>query len=328
METRLLLGCLAGLAIVSVFTCLCFAVKSLTLSLRHGRTALLARGERPGVVGYAAWRLRTGFRLFMPIARAIAKINRMRELADEVIEQCARHDQHVTEESVLSVFAAALTALFGLSLLFTGNALAACAIVACAVAIALVVIGSKRDKRREQMREEVPNAIESMAACFGSGFTLMQTLQQVSSEVPGALGQMFARGAHELETGGSANRALAQLRDGSHMSELAFVAVALDVQHQSGGTLRQVLDAASDSVKGELALRRSLRVQTAQAKLSARVVVVMPFVLLASFSLASPDFLSPFFSSVAGYALLGLAAIMQAAGILLVKRALAVDGVS
>jgi tight adherence protein B len=128
--------------------------------------------------------------------------------------------------------------------------------------------------------------------------------------------------------GGSAEAALAELRDGAHASELAFVAVALDVQHQSGGAMRQVLDAAADTVKGELALRRSLRVQTAQAKLSARVVVIMPFVLVAAFSLASPDFLSPFFASPAGYALLALALIMQAAGIVLVRRALSVDGVS
>ena len=92
--------------------------------------------------------------------------------------------------------------------------------------------------------------------------------------------------------------------------------------------MKQVLDAARDSMKGELALRRSLRVQTAQAKLSARIVVVMPFILVAVFSLASPDFLTPFFSSVFGYALFALAVFMQVAGVVLVHRALSVDGVA
>ena len=92
--------------------------------------------------------------------------------------------------------------------------------------------------------------------------------------------------------------------------------------------MKQVLDAATDTVKGELALRRTLRVQTAQAKLSARVVVIMPFVLVAAFSLASPDFLMPFFSGPIGYALLAVAIAMQVVGIVLVRRALAVEGVS
>ena len=157
---------------------------------------------------------------------------------------------------------------------------------------------------------------------------MLQTFNEVSHEVPGPLGATFGRCAHVLETGGSAEEALVELRDGTYASELAFVAVALDVQHQSGGTIRQVLRAATDAVKDTLSLRRSLRVQTAQAKLSARIVVVMPFILVALFSLISPDFMTPFFSSAFGYALLGVAIVMQAAGIMLVRRALSVDGVA
>ena len=88
-----------------------------------------------------------------------------------------------------------------------------------------------------------------------------------------------------------------------------------------------VLEAAGDSVKGELSLRRSLRVQTAQAKLSARVVGVMPFILVAIFALVSPDFLDPFFTNAFGYGLLATAIVMQVAGVLLVHRALSVEGV-
>ena len=54
----------------------------------------------------------------------------------------------------------------------------------------------------------------------------------------------------------------------------------------------------------------------------------MPFVLVAAFSFASPDFLMPFFSSVTGYALLALALAMQVAGVVLVRKALAVEGVA
>ncbi len=104
------------------------------------------------------------------------------------------------------------------------------------------------------------------------------------------------------------------------------MAVALDVQHQSGGSVASVLDSAREAVEGELALQRSLRVQTAQAKLSARVVTLLPFVLIALFSLVSKDFLAPFFSSVAGLALLGLALLMQVGGVVLIRRLLRTQG--
>ena len=69
-------------------------------------------------------------------------------------------------------------------------------------------------------------------------------------------------------------------------------------------------------------LAQAHKVQTAQAQLSARMVTFMPFVLVALVSLVSPGFLMPFFASFAGLALLAVAQVMQAAGVMLVHRML------
>ena len=53
-----------------------------------------------------------------------------------------------------------------------------------------------------------------MAVCFQAGLSLLQTFQQVASEVQGPLGTLFARAAHQLETGEGAGRALEVLRRG------------------------------------------------------------------------------------------------------------------
>ena len=139
------------------------------------------------------------------------------------------------------------------------------------------------------------------------------------------VGVLFRRAAHLLETGGSTREALSVFQGRNSVPELAFVSVALDVQHQTGGSMERVLDAARETVEGELELTRSLRVQTAQAKLSARIVSVMPIVLVALFSLVSEDFLGPFFSSFAGMALLCIAVAMQVAGIVSVRHMLKVE---
>lgn len=325
METRLLI---AGIAIVSAFACLFAASLSGAVAVRRRRAAMVSQGDSVSLAGLVAWRLRNGFPLFLPATRMLLGIRRVSDLFDEAAAFAESRGLPSTRESIGTVLLATACALALAVGLLTASPIAGLATLTCVVVVAFALAGNMRDKRQEAIREAVPDALESMAACLGSGFTLLQTFNQVADDTSGPLGQTFARSAHILETGGSAERALMELRKGAHASELAFVAVALDVQHQSGGAMRQVLDAANDTVKGELALRRSLRVQTAQAKLSARVVVVMPFILIAAFSLASPDFLLPFFSSAFGYALLALAIIMQVSGVLLVRRALAVDGVS
>ena len=325
MEARLFI---AGIAVVAAFGCLFATARVAFATLRRRRVAMAAQGESLSPRGLVAWRLRNGFPVLFPTVEHMAKTPRAAGILDELVGMLASRGMSSTRESCGSVLIVAVCALGLVVGLGTGSPIAALAVPLSGVAVLLALASAHRDRRQEAVREAVPGALESMAACMGSGFTLLQTFSQVADETPGPLGETFARAAHTLEVGGSAELALAELREGAHASELAFVAVALDVQHQSGGAMRQVLDAATDTVKGELALRRSLRVQTAQAKLSARVVVIMPFILVAAFSLASPDFLMPFFSSPFGYALLAIAIVMQVAGIVLVRRALAVEGVS
>lgn len=325
MEARMLVGLIA---IATSFACLFASVQAAAIVLRRRRASMAAQGDEMGLAGLIAWRVRNGFPLVFPLVGVLSRHASVAGILDEVVALFAARGWASSHMAVGSVVLVAFTALSLAVGIVAASPVAAVATLACLCAVLAVLAGNARDKRQEAVREAVPEALESMAACLGSGFTLLQTFSQVADETSGPLGETFARSAHVLEVGGSAERALAELREGAHASELAFVAVALDVQHQSGGAMRQVLDAATDTVKGELALRRTLRVQTAQAKLSARVVVIMPFVLVAAFSLASPDFLMPFFASPFGYALLAVAIIMQVAGVVLVRRALAVEGVS
>lgn len=189
----------------------------------------------------------------------------------------------------------------------------------------VLFVRHRADEAAARMRDEVPDALRSLVDSFRSGHSLVQTMRQASEELDGSLGEVFGRVANRLETGGTTEEALEELRSVEGVPELGFAAVALEVQHQSGGSIAPVLESARASVESELELARTLRVQTAQAKLSASIVTIMPFVLVAFFSLASPGFLAPFFESALGVALLAAALVMQAAGVLAVRRICRVD---
>lgn len=325
METRMFIGVIALIAGFAAAYCLVLACGA-RICLR--KAAIAASGGDSVIFGLVSWRVRNGYPFAASLVERLLKIGRVSHVLREGVRICRRKGVVTTEVALGTVVVVGLAGVAAVSFVIAGSAIGSIMAVVCVIALMATYCGHAEDKRRESCRDQVPAALESMSACLCSGFTLLQTFQQVSADVDGELGETFARSAHILETGGSADDALRELRAGAHASELAFVAVALDVQHQSGGAMRQVLDAARESVKGELALRRSLRVQTAQARLSARIVAIMPLLLVGAFSFATPDFLLPFFSSAFGYALLALAVVMQVSGILLVRKALAVEGVS
>ena len=205
---------------------------------------------------------------------------------------------------------------------FLGSALPG---VACAVstfAILVVLASRLRTQRREGMREEVPDVLHAMSACFKAGFSLQQTFHHLAKEVRGPLRDCFSRAASSLDLGYPTETVLDTLRRDADVPEMAFVCVALEVQHQAGGSMQHILNSAKETVATELSLHRSLRVQTAQAKLSAQIVTVMPFVLVALISMMSQDFLAPFFSSFTGVMMLLVALGMQVAGIAMARRML------
>lgn len=320
MEASMLFG---GLSVILAFV---GAALLITVWIHGGRgpDVVVAASYETARSGRAAWWLRNGWAPAMTLSDVLLKCKRVSMFIHEAALLVEERGYATTERALLSVVVAVLGGMTLVVGVVTRSAISAVAVVVCVLVACSMGMGALRDRRREAVRNAVPDVLQSMGTCFDAGLTLLQTFRQIVAEVQGPLQQPFMRAAHLLETGRGASEALDELRVGAAVPELAFVAVALDVQHQAGGSLRQVLDAARDTVEGELALRRSLKVQTAQAKLSARVVSIMPFVLIAVFSLVSEGFLAPFFESAAGYALLAVAVGMQAAGICLVRRMLAV----
>ncbi len=319
METSVLFG---GLSLVLAFSSATCLIASSSASRRKRDVVLAAEGAATSRAGRTAKWLRNGFPATLPLADALLRREKVRRLLEDAVALLAERGYVATCRTLLSAALVAVACLSVAAGAVSGSVVGAFSVAACAVVAAMAAVGAVRDRRRDAMREAVPEVLRSMEVCFDSGLTLHQTFCQVERDATGPLRGLFARAAHMLETGGGSTEAIAQLKAGSSVPELAFIAVALDVQHQAGGSLKQVLAAARDMVEGELSLKRALRVQTAQAKLSARVVSVMPFALIALFSLVSEGFLSPFFESPAGYALLALAAGMQVAGICMVRRVL------
>ena len=213
------------------------------------------------------------------------------------------------------IFAVAFSVIFS-------SIVAGLAIVLCFGVCLASFIRSSLDKKMTNIRNSIPDTLRSMSSCFGAGYTVFQTFDQISKESKGSIKKLFLKSSHILQTGGSVSQSLLVLKKAKEAPELSFVAVALDVQHQTGGSMKPVIESAKDMVESKLELMRMLQVQTAQAKLSSRIVIIMPFALIAIFSIVSPGFLNPFFSSFLGFFMLAIAILMETAGIIIVKKML------
>lgn len=202
-------------------------------------------------------------------------------------------------------------------------------VAVCATAVASVAVvlylRDRRDASIDRFRRQLPDALTLVASALSSGQSLVQALSYASTETPDPLSSELAHVVDEVRSGSTLADALRSLSSRLPVRELDSVLVAVELQYRTGGNLAELLRSTAGSLQSSEELRRSLRVQTSQARFSARMVGLLPVGLMAVLSLFSREYVTGLFGSPAGMACLAAAALMEAVGFVLVERVARVE---
>lgn len=243
-----------------------------------------------------------------------------------VVRQCMRvlesRSIRGTAQTVAEIVLLGLVVAFLGAWVVTGS-LTGAVVTALIAVFAGGAILTKRDSHTlDAMVAQLPDALHDLGICTMSGLSLSQAFERTSQGIARPLKDEFARVSYDLQTGKSAEEAMDALTKRIPVEEMEYLAVVLTVQRKTGGSLKSLLDRSADAVRASSELRRTLSVQTAQARLSATIVTVLPLGILAIVTCASPGYLDPFFSSMLGWVLLGTAIALEALGLLAIRRIL------
>ena len=187
-------------------------------------------------------------------------------------------------------------------------------------------LASARKRRHlRELKQGMPEALRLLSIALDAGTSLVKALEYAADNCSEPLAGELKRTVWDLQAGQGLDEALQGLRARTGGSEFAYLSAAMEIQHRSGGSLGEVLASVSDSLRQSAELEEELRTKTTQGRLSARIVAWMPLALAALITVLSPGYFGAFVSSPLGVALLVTALLLEAAGVLLVKKALAVD---
>ena len=92
------------------------------------------------------------------------------------------------------------------------------------------------------------------------------------------------------------------------------------VQQQVGGNLSEILDTLAETIRERQKIIRTVKTLSAQGKMSGIVVGIIPLVLLATFSVMSPEYVAPMFKTTLGHIILFFAATLQIIGFLVIRK--------
>jgi tight adherence protein B len=186
--------------------------------------------------------------------------------------------------ALLAVSYLVWSVIFGIGLLSTSIALLS------TLGLSLLFLEIRRQKRMAEFTEQLPDALDVVVRGVRVGYPLPTALNLVARELPDPIGAEFAMTSDEIFFGQDVRTAVDNLYSRVGHEDLQFFVVAINVQNQTGGNLAEVLARLSRLLRTRSKLRLKIRSLSAEGRISAVVLSLMPFVLFGGISLISPSY--------------------------------------
>jgi tight adherence protein B len=182
------------------------------------------------------------------------------------------------------------------------------------------LIRRKLARRRKLFAEQLPDNLQVLASALRAGHSFVGALSVVVDDAAEPSRTEFRRVVADEQLGVPLEEAIRSVVRRMDNNDLEQVALVATLQRRAGGSMAEVLERVTDTVRERFELRRLVQTLTAQGRLSRWVVSALPVALLAALSVLNPTYTAPLFTSTAGRIALLAAAAMVVTGSYVIKR--------
>lgn len=179
-----------------------------------------------------------------------------------------------------------------------------------------LVIVRKRTQLLRQIELQLPEAADLISRSLRAGHALPSTLQMLADEMPNPIAAEFRIVSDEVNFGLSMSDALQRMARRIPLPDLQYMVIAILIQREAGGNLSELMSMVSRLVRQRLKLMGDVRVLSAEGRLSAWILCLLPVGVAGLFSLTSPEYLKRFLNDPDGTTMLSIAAVMMLLGVL------------
>ena len=210
-----------------------------------------------------------------------------------------------------------LTAVIGWSLVGDVGAVAG---MVLGFLLPTLVRGQGRKRRKGKITDMLPDLLQTLAGGLRAGQTFMQTLDSAADELGEPFRTELLRSLRELELGVSLEDTFESLRARIDDEDFDLVVDAVLIQRRIGGNLAEVLTNISHTIRERIRIRGEVNALTGQARLSGWVLGLLPVGTGFLIYLSDPDYLTPMFTHPIGLAAMGVAAVSEFIGMMIIRK--------
>jgi len=192
-------------------------------------------------------------------------------------------------------------------------------------AIPWVMLRARQASRAKALNAQIPEAMDMLASALRTGFSFLRGLQLIASQMHPPISEEFFRVVEEVQFGTSLSAALDNLIDRTQDYDLELVVSAVQTQLEIGGNLAEILDNIGGMIRERVKLSGEIAAATAEGRLSASVLLALPFGVAFLLNISNPTYMDPLFTTSLGNILLAIGGGLMVLGAIVIKKLVTID---
>ena len=180
-------------------------------------------------------------------------------------------------------------------------------------------------RRRKAFESQLPDMLNLLAGSLRAGYSLVQGVEAVSTEVDGPMGRELRRVMTEARLGRELEEALQGAADRVQSKDFEWAIMAIRIQREVGGNLSELLQTVAETMINRERLRRDVNSLTAEGKISAIVLGGLPALLGMVMYAMNPDYMTLLFTTGTGQGMLVAGTISALIGFAWMKKCISIE---
>ena len=186
-------------------------------------------------------------------------------------------------------------------------------------------VNFKAKRRLKKFNNQLPDMLALLSGTLRAGYSLMQGVEAVSREVEDPIGYELRRVVTESRLGRPLDEALDAAAERMGSADFRWAVMAIAIQREVGGNLAELLMTVSETMTARERLRRDVDALTAEGKVSAMVLGLLPLGLGAAMFVINPEYIGVLFSEKLGNMMLAGATLLAFFGFWWMKKLIEID---
>jgi len=183
----------------------------------------------------------------------------------------------------------------------------------------------KAKQRTDQFAAGLMDLTFGLASALRAGVSLPQALESVSHNIGGPIQEEIGFLLREYRLGVDLPEGLTKLCRRIPNEDLFLLATSVRLTLQSGGSLAEVLEKITDTIRNRTEFQQKLKTMTAQGRFEAIAMASAPLAAFIVLFAIDRDLMLPLITTRIGYAALGFTVLLELIGFFWIRKIVTIE---